>query len=109
MCAGWYPLPVGDFRHPTVHTENNTAEEPAPIQPQQFVPGNVVTADTRRPHGRPKLPKHIHQARIERQVKEIFQMKVSRSEEQKCLAAGIQRATVEANRGIKRRRADEEL
>ena len=89
--------------------ENNTAEEPAPIQPQQFVPGNVATRGTRRPRGRPNLSEHIHQGRIKRQAKEIFQMKVSKSEEQKCLAAGIQRAIVKANRGTKRRGADEQL
>ena len=92
-----------------VHTESNTAEEPAPVQLQQFVLGNVATPGTQRPRGRPKLPEHIHQAKMERQAKEIFQMKVSKCEEQKCLIAGIQRATVEANRGRKRRGADEQL
>ena len=92
-----------------VHTENNTAEKPALIQPQQFVPGNVATPGTRKPRGRPKLLEHIHQARMEKQAKEIFQMKVSKSEEQKYLAAGIQCATIEANHGTKRKRADEQL
>ena len=92
-----------------VHTESNIAEEPALIQPQQFVPRNVATPGTQRPCGRPKLPEHIYQVKIERQAKEIFQMKVSKSEEQKCLAAGIQRAIVKANRGTKRRGADEQL
>ena len=36
-------------------------------------------------------------------------MKVSTSEEQKCLAARIQYATVKANSGTKRRGVDEQL
>ena len=47
-----------------IHTESNTAEEPAPVQPQQFVPGNIATPGTQRPRGRPKLLEHIHQARM---------------------------------------------
>lgn len=44
---------------------------------------------------------------MERQAKEIFQIKVSKSEEQKFLAGEIQRVTVKANYGTKRRGADE--
>ena len=92
-----------------VYTETNIAEELVLIQTQQFIPANVATLDTQRPRRRPKLPEHIHQARMERQAKQIFQMKVSKSEKQKCLAAGIQHAIIKANRGTKRRGADEQL
>ena len=92
-----------------VYTESFTTKKPSPIQLQQFVLGNIAILGTQRPQGKPKLPEHIHQARIERQAKKISQMKISKSEKQKCLIAGIQYATIETNRGIKCRGADEQL
>ena len=55
-----------------IYTESNKAEEQALIQLEQFVLGNVVTPGTQKPCRRSKLLEHIHQAKIERQVKEIF-------------------------------------
>lgn len=88
------------------HTESNAAKKPAPAQPQQFVLGNAATPGAQKPYGRLRLPKHIYQAKMEKQVKEIFQMKVFKSEEQKCLIAGIQRTAV---RATKRKGEDEQL
>lgn len=46
---------------------------------------------------------------MKKQVKEIFQIKVSKSEKQKCLAAEIQRVTVQANHDTKYKKANEQL
>ena len=91
-----------------IYIKSNTAEELALTQPQQFGTGNIATPGTQKPHGRPKLPEHIYQAKIEKQAKEIFQMKVSKSEKQKYLAAEIQRVTIKANRSTNCKEADEQ-
>lgn len=46
---------------------------------------------------------------MEKQAKEIFQIKFSKSEEQKYLVARIQRVTVKAKRDTKCRRIDGQL
>ena len=46
---------------------------------------------------------------MKRQVKKIFQIKISKSKEQICLVVGIKRATVKINRGTKRKKTNKQL
>lgn len=91
------------------YMESNATEKPTPAQPQQFVLNNTATPDAQRPSERSRLPEYIHQAKIEKQAKKVFQMKVSKSEKQKYLVARIQCVAVEKNYKTKRRGKDEQL
>lgn len=59
--------------------------------------GNNTILNIYKSHGRLELHKHMNLSKIEKQVEKIFQIKISKSKEQKCLAIRIKYTIIKIN------------